>query len=362
MAIQIKNYQKPEKNLKKIPLAIGLFIFILVCALAFKIGSVITVISVKGNSLPFWDKVAALLPLSDYKKDPNRIDVLILGIRGEGDPNGGLLADMIMVLSYKKDTGKLALISIPRDLYVDIPGLGRKERLNFAYAYGEEKQYNGGGLRLSKRIVSNIIGLDINYAVSIDFEAFREIVDILGGVTIYRDKPFVEDMQWQGEGVEGSPFWYKKTIKDSTTGKEKEIWALHIPAGQSTLDGQAALYYVRSRFTTSDFDRSKRQQEVLLALKDKVFSLNVLANPLKIIRIADSLKKHLRADIPSEKIFDFVELAHDSKINAVKKKVFDTTLEGLLYETYSYDGSYILLPVGNNYDRIREVCRNIFLP
>ena len=351
---------KSLSNSKKISITILIVVFSLFCALAFKIGSVITVVGINESSLSFWEKVAALLPLSDYKKDPNRLDILILGIRGEGDPNAGLLADMIMLASYKKNTGQFALISIPRDLYVDIPGLGKKERLNFAYAYGESKEYGGGGLRLSKRIISNIVGLDIDYAASIDFKAFQEIVDILGGVTIYRDRPFIEDMQWQGEGIEESPFWYKKTIKDQNSGQEKEIWALHIPEGESALDGNAALYYVRSRFATSDFDRCRRQQEVLLALKDKAFSLNVLANPLKIIKIADSLKRNLKMDIPAEEIFNFIELANDSKITNIKRMVFDTTAEGLLYETHSADGSYILLPVGNNFDKIQEACRNIF--
>ncbi len=364
-------------------------VFVLLFVFAFKIGYVITVIHVDNKDSLFLENNGVPLPLSEnkeisapqekslwkrvinlfsqskeekeeYKKDPQRIDVLLLGIRGEDDPNAGLLADMIMVLSYKKDTGQLALISIPRDLYVDIPGLGKKERLNYAYAYGESQEHGGGGLRLSKRLIPNIIGVDIDYAISIDFKAFQEIVDILGGITIYRDKPFIEDLQWQGEGFEKSPFWYKKSIIDVNTGGEREIWALHIPEGENNLDGNAALYYVRSRFTTSDFDRCKRQQEVLLALKDKAWSLGVLANPFKISKIADSLKRHLRTDVPMDKIFDFIDLVHDSKLNNVKKLVFDTTPAGLLYETHSYDGSYILLPVGNNFDKIRETCRNIF--
>ncbi len=214
--------------------------------------------------------------------------------------------------------------------------------------------------KISKKIVSQIIGLEIDYAVSIDFRAFQEIVDTLGGVTIYREKPFMEDLQWQGEGKEGSPFWYKKTITDEKTKKEKEVWALHIPAGQVTLDGNAALYYVRSRYTTSDFDRSRRQQEVLLSLKDKAFSLGVLANPFKISEILDSLKRHLRTDISPEQIFDFIELAHNSKVNSVKRWGLDTTPSGFLYESYLQDGSYVLFPVGNNFDKIKEACRIIF--
>ena len=171
-------------HFKKVSIAVLAIVFVLFCVFAFRFGSIINVGGVNESSLPFWEKVAALFPLSEYKKDPQRLDVLILGLRGEDDPNAGLLADMLMVVSYKKNTGQLALISIPRDLYVYIPGINKKERLNFSYAYGESQEHGGGGPKLSKRLISHIIGLDIDYAISIDFRAFQEIVDILGGVTI----------------------------------------------------------------------------------------------------------------------------------------------------------------------------------
>lgn len=359
--MQTENYQNERKKIRKIiVLSFSALLIVCFCFFAFKVGSVITVINVKETTHSFWKKVAGILPISDYKKDSQRIDLLILGIRGEEDENGGLLSDMIMLASYKKDTGQLSLVSIPRDLYVDIPDHGKKEKLNYAYAYGESKEYGGGGLKLSKKIISNIIGLKIDYAISVDFKAFQEIVDILGGVTVYRDTPFIEDMQWQGEGSEISPFWYKKQITDATTGETKEIWALHIPAGKSVLDGNAALYYVRSRFTTSDFDRAKRQQEVLLALKEKGLSIGALTNPFKVIKIMDSLKRNIKTDIPPEKMFSLVDFARTANISSVKRFGFDTTAEGFLYETKTNDGLYILLPIGGTFDKIQETCRNIF--
>lgn len=360
--MQIENNQGFEGKFKKIFfISLGVFLVACFCFFAFKVGSVIDVINVKETTHSFWQKISTIIPVSDYKKDPERIDLLLLGIRGENDPNGGLLSDTIMLISYKKDTGQLALFSIPRDLYIDIPGISKKERINYAYAYGESKEYGGGGLKLSKRIVSNIIGLNIDYAVSVDFKAFQEIVDILGGVTVYRDKPFIEDMQWQGEGIETSPFWYKKSITDELTGETKEIWALHVPAGKSVLDGSAALYYVRSRFTTSDFDRAKRQQEILLSLKEKGLSLGVLANPFKVLKIMDSLKRNLKTDIPAEKMLTLIDFARGADVSSVKKIGLDTSLEGLLYETKTEEGAYILLPVGDNFDKIKETFRNIFI-
>ena len=98
-------------------------------------------------------------------KDPNRLNVLLLGLRGENDPHGGLLTDSIMLVSVEKKSGKIALISIPRDLYVKIPGTDTWEKINSAHAYGEEKKRGSGGILYSKAIVSDISGLYIDYAV-----------------------------------------------------------------------------------------------------------------------------------------------------------------------------------------------------
>ncbi|MBI4708860.1 MAG: LCP family protein [Candidatus Portnoybacteria bacterium] len=288
----------------------------------------------------------SLLPYSENEsqpeKDADRINILLLGLRGPDDPNAGLLTDTIILISIRKSTGQVAMVSIPRDLYLTMPGTisqknpeGLKEKINFAYALGEEKK-SGGGIIYAKAIVSRVTGLYIDYAVAVDFLAFKEVVDTLGGVDVYLDKPFYEHTQFA-----------------------KEI-LIDLPAGKNHLNGDTALYFVRSRYSTSDFDRARRQQQVLMAVKDKALSLGFLMNPVKIFDMMDTLAKHVRTDMGMGEMNNLINLAKTINSENINRKVFDTTSEGLLYSSTSDKGAYILLPVGDNFDKIREVCKNIF--
>lgn len=115
---------------------------------------------------------------------------------------------------------------------------------------------NGGGIDMAEKVISKITGIYIDKTVVFDFSAFKEIVDAVGGIDIYLEKPFKESSQW---GYEFS-----------------------LPAGNNHLNGEQALYYVRSRYSTNDFDRARRQQEVIIAIKNKALTLGFLTNPLKI--------------------------------------------------------------------------------
>lgn len=302
-----------------------------VIALAFKTGFTFSQISIDNNGGGF-------LPIEQpiKEKDPDRVNILLLGLRGEDDPHGGLLTDSIMLISLKKSTGQVALISIPRDLYVKMPGSDEQQKINYAHALGEEKKRGGGGIIYSKAIVSEVSGLYIDYAVSINHDAFKEIVDAVGGVDVYLDKPFIENKQFTDEII------------------------LELPAGKNHLDGKTALFFVRSRYTTSDFDRMRRQQLVLVAVKDRVLSLGFLANPVKVFNLLSILGRNVRTDMGMGEMQGLISLASGIESSNIARKVFDTTSEGLLYSNHADNGAYILLPVGGNYDKMREACKSIF--
>ncbi|MFZ5559725.1 MAG: LCP family protein [Patescibacteria group bacterium] len=289
-----------------------------------------------------WEKIFGKLPSSEYKpeKDPDRINALVLGIRGENDPNvGALLSDGIMMISFKKSTGQIALISIPRDLYLQMPGEVKYEKVNAAYAMGLEKYNNG--LDYAKKTIAYITGQYIEYGLVVNFEAFKDIIELVGGVTIYLDKPFIEDKQWlcDKNGENCQPFI--------------------VEAGTQTLDGERALLYVRSRFSSNDFDRARRQQQVLLALKDKLLSLGVLADPLKISGILDIISKNIKTDVTPWEIPQLIDMAGNAKTDKIITKVFENSEQGLLYQT-EINGIYVLLPTEGNFSKIRETCKNIF--
>ena len=347
----------------KIFLVLGIIFLITAgsgCLMAYKVNSTFDKITGSKNSvvksvikmLPMGEHFFQILPVESESElsaveriksgDLERLNILLLGIRGIGDPHGGLLTDAIMVLSVKPETGEAAMISIPRDLYVKVPYHDYEHKINEVYAVGfsEDKNKNLAersqeGLEYSKKAVSRITGLDIHYAVSGDFKAFKEIIDTLGGVTITLNRPFTEMNQFE-EGI------------------------ISLPAGTQTIDGETALLFVRARFSTSDFDRAKRQQQVLISLKNKALSLGVLTNPLKIISILDSVGNHVRTDMELWEIQETAAMAKKIDGSKVKKKVFDTSKEGLLYPSRDEKGSYILLPEGDNFSRIQEYCKRIF--
>lgn len=299
------------------------------------------------SQMGLWsDEAGGFLPILEdvprTEKNQDIINILLLGLRGEGDPNGGLLTDTMMLVSIKKSTNQVAMISIPRDLYMVMPAASQKEaenpireKINFAYALGEERS-RGSGPLYAKAIVSKITGLYIDYYVVADFVAFKEIVDIVGGVDVILDKPFSETAQFS-----------------------KDI-LLELPAGKNHLNGDEALYFVRSRYSTNDFDRARRQQLVMLAIKDKVMTLGTLFNPVKMFGLLDTMGRHIRTDMGLADIQDVIGLAKNSDFKSVKHKVFDTTEQGLLYATTSDSGAYILLPVGDNFEKMRQTSKNIF--
>lgn len=351
-----KKEKKKKSLLKKLAIVSGVFILAVIISggyFAYKAGLTFDKITGEKNSivksiimmLPLNDKFFQILPVEkdevsviDQLKDNklDRLNILLLGIRGINDPNGGLLTDTIMVMSVKPQTGEVALISIPRDLYVEMPYSDHKSKINEAYALGiKNDKYWKGGLEYSRKIVADVTGLDIHYVASIDFEAFKEIINTLGGITITLDKPFSETNQF-AEGI------------------------IKLPAGRQVIDGDTALLFVRARFSSNDFDRARRQQQVLLAVKEKAFSLGVMSNPVKIISILSSIGNHVRTNAELWEIQEIAIMSKRLDTSNMKRKVFSTGKNGLLYASRDSKGSYILLPEGGSFDKIREVCRGIF--
>ena len=331
--------KKPSKK-KVILLVAIILIFVITGTFIYKTGFTFSkIITIKNIA---WEKIFGKLPISEEytpSKDEDRINVLLLGVGGEEHKEGGLLTDSIMIASFEKSTSKLALISIPRDLYVQMPGESYSEKVNAAYTIGEKKYQNG--LNYSKKTIGYITGLYIDYATIADFKAFKTIIDDLGGVTIFLEEPFIEDKQW----------WCDENGENCQS--------FIVKAGDQTLDGETALFYVRSRFSSDDFDRARRQQQIMLAIKDKILSLGVLVNPLKINNLFDTVAENVRIDVVPWEIPNLIKLAQKADTENIVRKVFDISSDGLLYQTEK-DGIYILLPQGENFDKVRETCQQIF--
>lgn len=345
-----QSLQSKKRWFKKPLFYISILLVIIVAYYAYQFGLAYNTITVEnGSGQSLWGRIAGVFT-NDKAETPdlnpipqpelNRLDVLLLGIRGENDTaieeEGGLLTDTIIVISIDKTTKKVAMISIPRDLYIEMnvqtadnKKLKMAGRINEVYERGLA---NGGGIALAKQVISRITAVYIDNTIVVDFNAFREIVNNLDGIDIYLAKPFEEKNQW---GYEFS-----------------------LPAGDNRLDGETALYYVRSRYSTSDFDRARRQQEVISIIKNRALSLGFLSNPAKVTSLLADLKGNIRTDFQIWDIKNLLTLANSFGTKTSIKNYVITT-ENLVYETKTEKGEYILLPKEANYQGIKNLFGNI---
>lgn len=256
---------------------------------------------------------------NDTKND--FVNILLLGNGGAGH-SGGALCDVIQVLSINVKTKKSFMVSIPRDLFVDIDG--SQYKINEMYFRGEAKGKGVGG-GTSKKIAGEVLGIPIHYYLKIDFTGFKRIVDTLDGIDVYVDK-----------------------------GISDPVWGYYIKAGEHHFNGAAALDYVRSRESTSDFDRSARQQKTLVAMRDKAIKLNILSDADKIIDIINTTSNNLRTDITPQESYKLLSMVKDIPWENMSSYVFDTGADNFLYSTITRGGAYGIFPVGGNYDKIHE--------
>jgi len=371
--------EKPKFYKRKWFIVTATILLIIICVggfFAWKTGSTLSKIT-KGGMLR---SIVQLVPGVNNTLDgesEGRINILLLGMRGENIPGGGLLADTIMVMSIKPQENKVSMISIPRDLYVNVPGTSDKQKINAVHHYGEQKG-KGEGLKDMETAVGEVLGLPINYAMSINFEGFKQLIDAVGGIEITLDKPFEEPLQFNEAKVcdpnvftvPTGKYEYKKNEKGKIvaqyplcTNPDVECGGdFKLPAGKQTLSGDQALCFARSRVTTSDFERAKRQQMIIQLLKDKLTSMGTLTDFGKINNILEALGDNVRSDMQTWEIKAFYDLYGKMQNPQIYQRVLESSEEGLLYNPTNMpkEVGYILLPIGDNYDKIHEMAQNIF--
>lgn len=356
-------------------LALAGIILIVGGVMAWKTGGILNKITGGGlfNSL-----IHSLPGVKDELKGEKdgRINLMLLGMRGENIPGGGTLADTIMILSIIPKENKISMISIPRDLYVDNPVWGNKTKINAVYAAGEE---NGKkqGLPEMEKVLSDVTGLPIEYGVSINFTGFKQLIDAIGGVEITLAQPFEEAVQFDEPHVCDPNVFTVPTgtyeIKKNKRGKITATYPLctnphkecggdfRLPAGKQTLMGDQALCYARSRATSNDFERAKRQQQIIQLVKEKLLSAGTLTDFGKLNGILNSLGDNVRSDLQAWEMKKFYDLYTGMQNPQTYQRVLENSEEGLLYNPpQTKETGYILLPIGDNYNKIREMAKNIF--
>jgi LCP family protein required for cell wall assembly len=198
--------------------------------------------------------------------------------------------DTIVIVVVRPTTGQVALISVPRDLYVYIPTVGM-DRVNTAYEYGEMYHYPGGGFALLKETILYNLGLSVDNLAIVDFDGFRRIVDTLGGVEV---PVFCSYTDWH-------------LIDPSYDPENENNWALYtVGPGLVHMDGDLALWYARSRKRSSDFDRGRRSQEVLRALFTRALQTNSIS---KIPELYNDFSSTIITDLTLPDLLELAPLA-----------------------------------------------------
>lgn len=206
------------------------------------------------------EAVPDAMPMVD-EGDQDIINILLLGA-ATNNPNNPGLTDSLMVVSVNRTAGAVSIVSVPRDLYVYEPGIGMN-KINTAYFYGETRELPGGGIGLLKETIRYNLGLNIDFYARVDFTSFGQVIDSIGGIDITVDC-IIQD--WK--------------LKSPELDKQvEENWEMFtLPVGLHHMDSELALWYVRSRRTSSDLDRGRRQQDVLRALWRAIRAQGTLEN------------------------------------------------------------------------------------
>ncbi|MDD2758298.1 MAG: LCP family protein [Patescibacteria group bacterium] len=275
-------------------------------------------------------------------QENDRVNILLLGIGGPGH-EGPYLSDTNIIASIKPSTKEVALISIPRDLGVKMGDNGFW-RINYADAWGEKKNPGQGG-EYARQIFSETFKLDIPYYVRVDFTAFEQIINAVGGVEVTVTNPFI-DYSFPADN------YAYQTVGFSS--------------GTQMMDGTKALQYARSRHGTngesSDFARSRRQQQILSALKQRIFSFGTFTSPTVIKNIWASLADNVTTNLDISQIAYLASVAKDIDTSKVKSLVLESGPQGYLYSYIADTGAFMLAPKTGNFDAINAAIAGVFDP
>lgn len=267
--------------------------------------------------------------------DDQRITFLLLGVDQRPDDPSPLRTDTMIVVTIQPETNQVGMISLPRDLFVPIPGFDYSGKITTAFTVGEINKYPGGGAALAKKTVSEFLGYPVDYYVRIDFDGFVQAIDAIGGVDVM----------------------VANTIHDEEYPTiDYGYQTFHIDAGPQHLDGETALKYARSRHGVGndDFQRTKRQQQLLLAVKDKLIE-NKLLTPVRLLDLIRVVSNSVDHDIPAATLPSLLSLASNVQLDQIQQLVIDTRYAQI--DANSKFG-WILVP---NREKIRPAVDEIFL-
>jgi polyisoprenyl-teichoic acid--peptidoglycan teichoic acid transferase len=274
--------------------------------------------------IPSWDGV-------------ERVTVLVLGIDERKQETGPFRTDTMLILTLDPASKTAGMLSIPRDLWVQIPAMDTDGKINIAHFLGDAYNYPGGGPALARATVQENLGIPIDYTLRVNFDAFEKVVDAIGGVEICVPE-VIDDPEYP---------CYDSYCFDP----------LHIDAGCQMMDGALALKYARTRHSGTDFDRSKRQQQVILAIRDKIVDQNLLPQLVaQAPALLDTLQTAVKTDLSLDQMIKLAKLATEIDPKHIKQATIDENMV-VGYNTPTDPPQNVLVPIR---DKIRELRDQFF--
>lgn len=268
------------------------------------------------------------------------MNIVLLGHDGELTDDGFIRTDTMIIVSINRTYGTVSMLSLPRDLFVYIPGW-TMQRLNLAYIHGEAVGWTGGGFGLLRQTIFYNFGINVHYYAMVNLTGFRAIVDAVGGVDLAVDC-----------AIENLPLIGAEVPADAYRSTEEGHYVL--PVGYYRLNGGEALWYARSRDNNSDFDRGRRQQQVLRAVLRRAREQGLLNN---LIPLWNEGSQYLETNLTLEDMIGLVPLA----LSIDSARIESFTLARLYHTTpwTTAGGENVQLPV---YDTIRQTLVDFYSP
>jgi LCP family protein required for cell wall assembly len=278
--------------------------------------------------------VVADVPTWDGVK---RVTVLLLGIDERHQETGPFRTDTMLVLTADPVAKTAGILSIPRDLWVQIPTMDTEGKINTAHFLGDAYDYPGGGPALAVETVKQELGIPVDYYLRFNFDSFEKVIDAIGGVDLCVAETIDDPLYPAFDNYGYDP--------------------LHIDKGCQHMAGALALKYARTRHNGTDFDRAKRQQQVILAVRDKVTKQNLLPQlAAQAPALLDELQKSVRTNLSLDQMIQLAKLATQIDPKNIKQATIDENMV-VGYNTPTNPPQNVLVPIR---DKIRALRDQLF--
>lgn len=277
--------------------------------------------------------------IQENDTEPELMRILVLGIGGPGH-EGSLLTDSIMLATVDLEQKKVGMVSIPRDLAFPRSN-NTFEKINAVHAWAEQDHPGEGAVRTAQKF-SDFFSVNIDHVIRIDFRGFAALIDAIEGIEVDVENTFV-DNQYPTNDEKWQTVSFKK--------------------GLQKMDGKTALMYVRSRHGNngegSDFARARRQQLVMLAVRQKLLSLNTLSDPGKLSKLYQTITNHIQSDLSPWDAMKLAPLLNDFSSDKIQTHVLTDAEDGELVAA-NINNNFLLFPRGNDWTQIKSIISDPF--